>query len=97
MSTLLQDYIPTIKLSEYWSGIFSSESIEWLIANRHGEGLHSHCKKENGCLFITTKGFQMRFKGHMVWRLYLAEAAKMCWPTFPISIRWTLQFKVIFI
>ncbi|MDC0054258.1 hypothetical protein OAK05_08350, partial [Gammaproteobacteria bacterium] len=65
MSTFLNDYIPANKLGEYSSGLFSSESTKWLIRNRHRNGLHPHCKKVNGRLFINTKGFQTWFEEHM--------------------------------
>ena len=65
MATLLQDYIPANKLGEYSSGLFSAESTKWLIRKRHGNGLHPHCKKVNGRLYLNTKGFQTWFEEHM--------------------------------
>ena len=65
MSTFLNDYISANKLGEYSGGLFSSESTKWLIRNRHRNGLHPHCKKVNGRLFINTKGFQTWFEEHM--------------------------------
>ena len=60
----LHDYIPARTLSEHSKGLFKQNATDWMIRNRHRNGLHRHIKKVNGKLFLSLSGFDEWFENH---------------------------------
>lgn len=58
------DYVPARSLPEHTNGLFDANATDWLIRNRHTNGLAKHIKKVNNRLFLHLSGFREWFDAH---------------------------------